>query len=175
MDVVGRVGMIDFMKAHRGFFSPEKPFEHPVHVDNVVLWPPVDVNPLAELGDGVTVGRHTNICGAVSIGEGTRIQGFCFIPEGVTIEDHVFVGPNVTFTNMKYPQVRHEQHAFAKTYDKTLVKSGASIGAGSIIGPGVTIGKGALVAMGSVVTKDVMDGWLVKGNPARHIRELVND
>ena len=38
---------------------------------------------------------------------------------------------------------------------------------------GVTIGDGAVVAAGSVVTKDVPQGALVGGNPAKVIRENV--
>ena len=49
----------------------------------------------------------------------------------------------------------------------TLVKKGASIGAGSVIVCGVTIGEGAMVGAGSVVTKDVPANTLVVGNPAK--------
>ncbi|MDB9894438.1 hypothetical protein OAC77_01605 [Reinekea forsetii] len=47
------------------------------------------------------------------------------------------------------------------------IKTRAWIGGGAIILPGITIGVGAVVAAGSVVTRDVADGALVKGNPAR--------
>jgi serine acetyltransferase len=40
-----------------------------------------------------------------------------------------------------------------------------------MIVPGVTIGDGAIVAMGSVVTKDVPDGAIVGGNPAKIISQ----
>jgi len=36
-----------------------------------------------------------------------------------------------------------------------------------MIVPGVTIGDGAIVAMGAVVTKDVAEGDIVGGNPAK--------
>jgi acetyltransferase-like isoleucine patch superfamily enzyme len=36
-----------------------------------------------------------------------------------------------------------------------------------VILPGITIGAWATVGAGSVVTKDVPDGAVVKGNPAR--------
>lgn len=97
----------------------------------------------------------------VTIGDGCKIKPFVFIPTGVMIEDNVFVGPNVTFTNDKYPKAKGEWSLL-----KTLVKSGAAVGANSVIVPGVTIGKEALVGAGSVVTKDVPDWAIVSGNPA---------
>ena len=50
---------------------------------------------------------------------------------------------------------------------KTVVCRGASIGAGTVILPGLRIGRDAMVGAGSVVTKDVQDGQVVFGNPAR--------
>jgi len=50
---------------------------------------------------------------------------------------------------------------------------GCSIGAGSVILPGVTIGKAAMIGAGSVVTKDVPDGAVVRGEPAR-LRSAMN-
>ena len=43
------------------------------------------------------------------------------------------------------------------------------IGLGAIIMPDVKIGPNAIVAAGSVVTKDVPEGGIVGGNPARVI------
>lgn len=47
------------------------------------------------------------------------------------------------------------------------VGDGAYLGIGAVVRDGVTIGKNALVGMGAVVTKDVADGAVVKGVPAR--------
>lgn len=164
---------MDFINAHQGFFESEMPFRKPLLFPNdIVVWPPADIHPCAQIGKGVVIGRYTNICGAVVIGEKCRIQGFCFIPEGITLEPRVFVGPGVIFANMKYPQVRYDVHAFGKEYDKTLIKHGASIGAGAIICPGVTIGEGALIGAGAVVTKDVPAEVIVKGIPAKYGRNI---
>ena len=49
---------------------------------------------------------------------------------------------------------------------------GVWIGHGAFILPGVRIGKGAVVAARTVVTKDVPDGKVVMGIPARVIRDV---
>ncbi|MFC6718376.1 sugar O-acetyltransferase [Natrialbaceae archaeon GCM10025810] len=46
------------------------------------------------------------------------------------------------------------------------------IGGRAVLNPGVTVGENAVVASGSVVTEDVPDGVVVRGNPARVVREL---
>jgi hypothetical protein len=51
----------------------------------------------------------------------------------------------------------------------TLVREGATIGAGCVIGCDLEIGRFAMVGMGSVVTKTVPHFHLVVGNPARSI------
>jgi len=90
----------------------------------------------------------------------------CFIPEGVIISSDVFIAPRVTFTNDKYPPSGKECWGY------TVVKSGAAIGAGSIILPGVSIGSNSLVGAGSVVTKNIPDGEVWVGHPAKFVRKI---
>jgi len=117
----------------------------------------------SEIGEGTRLGAYVEI-GRAKIGKNCSIQAFCFICEGVTLEDNVFIGPRVTFTNDKRPP-SHGKH-----WAKTLVKEGASIGAGAIILPGVTIGKNAIIGAGSVVTKNVPAGETWVGNPAKKLK-----
>ena len=49
----------------------------------------------------------------------------------------------------------------------TLVKQGATLGAGAIILGGITIGEYAMIGTGALVTKDVLPQALVIGTPAR--------
>lgn len=50
------------------------------------------------------------------------------------------------------------------------IEDGAFIGGNSIILKGVKIGKNSVVGAGSVVTRDIPDGEIWAGNPARKIR-----
>jgi len=52
------------------------------------------------------------------------------------------------------------------------IGDGSWIAARATICPGVTIGKNCVVAAGAVVSKDVEDGWLVGGVPAKPLRKL---
>ncbi len=127
----------------------------------------------AVVGKDCTIGKYVSIERNVRIGDRCKIQNHVSIYEGVTLEDEVFVGPSVVFTNDKMPEVANPKDP--SQYVKTLVKSGASIGANATIVCGVTIGEGAMVGAGSVVTKDVAPHWLVYGNPAFPVRDLRRD
>jgi sugar O-acyltransferase (sialic acid O-acetyltransferase NeuD family) len=48
----------------------------------------------------------------------------------------------------------------------------AFVGAGATVLPGRTIGRRAIVGAGAVVTRDVADGEVVVGNPARVLRRI---
>jgi UDP-2-acetamido-3-amino-2,3-dideoxy-glucuronate N-acetyltransferase len=134
------------------------------------IWHPDKVNIYGDciIGWNCNIGCFVEIGPGVIIGNNVSIAAFCFIPSGVSIDDNCFIGPRVTFTNDKYPPGRKED------WLRTHVKTGASIGAGAIILPGITIGINALVGAGSVVTKDVLDGQRVAGNPARRIIQPIS-
>jgi len=54
-------------------------------------------------------------------------------------------------------------------FPRTVVKSGASIGANATILPGIIIHENAMVGAGAVVTRDVPAGVTVVGNPAGEV------
>ena len=135
------------------------------------IWRQAHVREHAHLGENCNVGKGVFIDAHVHIGSQVKIQNHASIFEGVTLEDGVFIGPHVCFTNDLTPRAITPEGKLKSADDwkitPTLVKYGASIGAGSIIICGVTIDKFALVGAGSVVTRDVAPHALAFGNPAR--------
>jgi acetyltransferase-like isoleucine patch superfamily enzyme len=128
-----------------------------------------------EIGAGSKVGAFVEIQKGARIGRNCKISSHTFICEGVEIGDGVFVGHNVSFINDRNPRATRAdgtpQTEEDWTLETTQVGDGASIGTGSTILCGVRIGVGAMVGAGSVVTRDVPDGAVVAGVPARIMRK----
>jgi acetyltransferase-like isoleucine patch superfamily enzyme len=128
------------------------------------------VRELNEIGDDVSIGSGSTVEHHVKIGHGVRLHSHVFIPEYSILEDGCWIGPHVVFTNARYPKSPNAKNELVGP----RVESGAKIGANSTILPGVKIGRNALIGAGSVVTKDVPEGAVVVGNPARVINQVVN-
>ena len=120
-----------------------------------------------EIGDGTTIACFVEIQRGVKVGARCKIESFAALVSGVTIEEGCLIGPHVCFTNDRYPEAGADWEVVP-----TVVKKGASIGAGAVIVCGVTIGEFAMVGAGAVVTHDVPPGTLVAGNPARAVRRI---
>jgi UDP-2-acetamido-3-amino-2,3-dideoxy-glucuronate N-acetyltransferase len=135
------------------------------------IWRQAHIRAYASIGEECNIGKGVYIESHVRIGSRVKIQNHVSIFEGVTIEDGVFIGPHVCFTNDLYPRAITPEGRLKGAEDwvitQTLVKYGASIGAGAIIVCGITIGSFALVGAGSLVTRSIPSHALVFGHPAR--------
>jgi acetyltransferase-like isoleucine patch superfamily enzyme len=121
------------------------------------------------IANGARIGADCNICshcfieGDVIVGDRVTVKSGVQLWDGIRVEDDVFIGPNATFTNDRFPRSKR----YPKQFPQTVLRAGASIGAGAVILPGLIIGAGAMVGAGAVVTRSVPDHAIVFGNPAR--------
>jgi acetyltransferase EpsM len=107
---------------------------------------------------------------SASIGMGSVVLPNAVIDAGVKIGDFCIVNNNATVShNVHLHNYVHIAIQAAITGGVTIGE-GSFIGSGAIILPEITIGKWAVIGAGSVVTKNVPDGAVVYGNPAKIIK-----
>ncbi|MDG1365206.1 MAG: acyltransferase [Akkermansiaceae bacterium] len=131
------------------------------------IWQFCVVLPGAKIGSYCNICSHCFIENNVTIGHRVTVKCGVQLWDGLQIEDDVFIGPNVTFTNDMRPRSKQ----YPDEFTPTIIREGASIGANATILPGVEIGVGAMVGAGAVVTKSVLAGTTVVGNPAQEIKK----
>lgn len=113
------------------------------------------------VGDHVSIWSNTVLDYACTIGNRVRIHSSVYVAQHTVMEDDVFVAPGVTLANDRYP--------ISRSLEGPVLRRGARIGVNATLLPGVDVGANALVGAGAVVTKDVPEGVVVVGNPARII------
>ncbi len=89
-----------------------------------------------------TIGEHTIINIGVTINHDVHIGNFCHIAPGVHIAGNVHIGSNTW------------------------------VGVGTTIIQNTSVGNNCFIGAGSVITKDIPDGYLSYGVPARPVRRL---
>jgi UDP-2-acetamido-3-amino-2,3-dideoxy-glucuronate N-acetyltransferase len=147
-------------------------FAHPTAVidDGCVIgkgtkiWHFSHIMPNCKIGKNCNLGQNVVVSPDVSLGDNVKVQNNVSIYTGVVCEDDVFLGPSMVFTNVINPRSAINRK---NQYAKTIVKTGATIGANATIVCGIEIGRFAFIGAGAVVTKSVADYALVVGNPAR--------
>jgi len=130
----------------------------------------------AKIGQGAVIRSCVEIsfpwrfsCGDhVWIGEGVRILSL----GQVNLGPHVCVSQEAFLCTGSHD---YRSSGFALVVRPINVGEGSWIAARALVGPGVKVGKGAVVAAGAVVVRDVADGAVVGGNPARTIKQKTEE
>jgi len=122
------------------------------------------------IGSHVSIGSHTIVEHHVTIGDNVRLHSNVFVPEFSVLEDNCWLGPHVVVTNARYPRSRNVKEQLRGA----TIRRGAKIGANATLLPGIVIGAHALVGAGAVVTRDVPEGAVVVGNPARVVKRVAD-
>lgn len=116
--------------------------------------------------------------GALSIGPGCGISNSAiYCEKRISIGKNVFIGGDCKIYDTDFHSLELSERILDCDRSKirckdVVIEDGAFIGTGTIILKGVKIGKASIIGAGSVVSKNVPDGEIWAGNPARFIRRL---
>lgn len=156
-------------KARYRYISREW-YEPIVAIKREMLWcdpdSRVDSFTKLECGEGMYIGKHVHIASFCHLGIG---GGLLILEQGSSCGSGVKI-----ITGSNVPGSGHGCSAIdpAAIIKRSFVhvKRNATLFCGAIVLPGVTIGEGAVIAAGAVVNRDVPDGEMWGGVPARKIK-----
>lgn len=125
---------------------------------------------------GDTVTRLITSKGSIRIGNNVGISNSTLISQNsILVEDDVCIGGSCKIYDTDFHSIDYVKRMMKPDIDirtaPIRIKKGAFIGAHCIILKGVTIGEKSIIGAGSVVTKDIPNGEIWAGNPAKFIRK----
>jgi sugar O-acyltransferase (sialic acid O-acetyltransferase NeuD family) len=124
-------------------------------LENEGLCPVIAVHPSAYVAADATLAKgcqvlpHATITVGVKVGEASILNAACNVNHGSTLGRGVHIAPGATLAGL------------------VAVGNFTFIGAGAVVLPRVKIGSDVMIGAGSVVTRDIPDGVVAYGNPAK--------
>lgn len=118
-----------------------------------LLHPNIVVSPSARLGEGVMVNAFSFIYANAHVGDLTLIESHCVIGTEVVVGEACMIAPGVHINRG------------ARIGEDTFV------GSGGMVAPNVTIGRGCAIGAAAAVFRDVPEGKIAVGVPAKVARE----
>lgn len=134
--------------------------------DFTSIWHYCHVETGALIGENNNLGQNVYVGRTGVIGNGCRIGNSVSVFSHVELEDFVFCAPFMVFTHISFPRAAVNRRGI---FVKTIVQTGATLGANATVVPGLNVGRGAFLAAGSTLTKSCKDWAFMLGTPARHI------
>ncbi len=121
-------------------------------------------------GKYCAVGTLSQFEGFTKVGKFSRFHTSVHITQNSEIGNYVWIFPYVVSTNDKFPP--YDVVPPSKSHKGPIIKDYALITTGSLLMPGVIIGKDSMVGAGSVVSRNVPEGELWMGVPARFLKKV---
>jgi acetyltransferase-like isoleucine patch superfamily enzyme len=125
----------------------------------------------ARVGVRAVIGRASCVDFNATVGDRVSIQTGVYVTSWAVVEDDVFLGPGVLMTNDN----TMGRHPKGERLDAPVVRRAARIGGAVVLVPGVEVGEEAFVGAGAVVTRDVEPREVIRGVPARVVRQISDE
>lgn len=133
-------------------------------------------------GEGLVTGHRVTVREKTVAGKGFQIgtlgdiQGHCQIGDYVKCHSNVHIGNKSVIGNyvwiFPYVVLTNDPHPPSEVLVGCKIDDYAVLATMSVILPGVHIASDTLIGAGSIVGKNVEQGWVVAGNPAKPICEI---
>jgi sugar O-acyltransferase (sialic acid O-acetyltransferase NeuD family) len=108
-----------------------------------------------------------------TVGAGSVLLAGAVLTADAVVGRHVAVMPHVVVTHDTVVEDFATLASGVRLGGGARVCEGAYLGSGALVREGVRIGAWSQIGMGSVVLRDVPDGEVWVGNPARKLRDVV--
>ncbi|WP_404434156.1 acyltransferase [Microbacterium lacus] len=153
----------DLMRAHPGWRFDDRCFvsDHS-SVDNDDL----------TLGARTYVAAGAYLTGSLHAGSDCSINPYTVLRGRIVLGDGVRIGAHTSILGFNHTMSDPDLPVFRQPLTSRGIRVGDDVWIGShvVILDGVTVGSHSVIAAGAVVTKDVPNGAIVAGNPARFLK-----
>ena len=116
------------------------------------------------------ISPDVHVPASTTIGEGCCIYSGVYLSSNTTIGNHVSISPNAVIGHDVIIKDNVSIGLLAGICGMVTLEEGVYIGPGVMIKESITMGPNSVAAIGSVVFRDVSEGEMVLGNPARPTR-----